>query len=117
MLKILHKKIQAVVNVGLDASKSHISETLGDGALIGYRLDENGNGVFNPGLNYAEEQHITNTTLDFYLKYSKSYENKIIKSFDVQAGYAYQNFKTDGNKDIYAYAATTEEGVIGERYK
>lgn len=110
-------ELQAVVNVGLDASKSHISETLGDGALVGYRLDENGNGVFNPGLNYAEEQHITNTTFDFYLKYGKSYENKIIKSFDVQAGYSYQNFKTDGNKDIYAYAATTEEGVIGERYK
>ena len=110
-------ELQAVLNVGLDASKSDISETLGDGALVGYRLDENGNGVFNPGLNYAEEQHITNTTFDFYLKYGKSYEDKVIRSFDAQVGYSYQNFKTDGNKEIYAYASTTDEGVIGERYQ
>jgi len=32
-------------------------------------------------------------------------------------GYSYQNFKTDGNKEIYAYASTIEEGVIGERYQ
>jgi TonB-dependent starch-binding outer membrane protein SusC len=109
--------LQAVLNVGLDASRSDISETLGDGALVGYRLDENGNGVFNPGLNYSEQQHITNSTFDFYLKYGKSYEDKVIRSFDVQVGYSYQNFKTDGNKEIFAYASTTDEGVIGQRYQ
>jgi iron complex outermembrane receptor protein len=109
--------LQAVMNIGLDASRSDISETLGDSALVGYRLDENGNGVFNPGLNYAEEQHITNTTFDFYLKYGKSYDDRTIKSFDVQMGYSYQNFKTDGNKEIYTYAEVASEGVVGERYQ
>jgi iron complex outermembrane receptor protein len=109
--------LQAVMNIGLDASRSDISETLGDSALVGYRLDENGNGVFNPGLNYAEEQHITNTTFDFYLKYGKSYDDRTIKSFDVQMGYSYQNFKTDGNKEIYRYAEVLSEGVVGERYQ
>jgi len=110
-------ELQAVLNVGLDASSSDIIETLGEGALVGYRLDENGNGIFNPGINYVEDQRITNTTLDFYLKYGKSYEDNIVRSFDVQVGYSYQNFKTDGNKEIYAYASTIDEGVIGERYQ
>ena len=110
-------ELQAVVNVGIDASKSDIKEILGEGALVGYRLDADGNGVFNPGLNYVEDQSITNSTFDFYLKYGKSYDDKKIKSFDVQLGYSYQNFKTDGNKEIYAYASTIEEGVIGERYQ
>ena len=65
-------ELKAVVNVGLDASRSKISETFGEGALATYRLDENGLGVFNPGLNYAERQHITNTTFDAYLKYAKN---------------------------------------------
>lgn len=110
-------ELKAVVNVGLDASKSDIKEVLGQGALVGYRLDADGIGVFNPGTNYVEEQSITNTTLDFHLNYGKLYEDKTIKSFDVQVGYSYQNFKTDGNKEIYAYAATTDEGVIGDRYQ
>ena len=46
-------ELQAVVNVGIDASKSDIKEILGEGALVGYRLDADGNGVFNPGLNYV----------------------------------------------------------------
>lgn len=114
-------ELKAVVNVGLDASRSKIRETFGEGALATYKLDENGQGVFNPGLNYAERQHITNTTFDAYLKYAKNLENSFINNYDVQLGYAYQNFKNDGNNDTYNYASTQEEvdqyGVaIGERY-
>ncbi len=114
-------ELKAVVNVGLDASRSKISETFGEGALATYRLDENGLGVFNPGLNYAERQHITNTTFDAYLKYAKNLEGSFVNNYDIQLGYAYQNFKTDGNKDIFSYAATQEEvddfnAEIGSRY-
>ena len=114
-------ELKAVVNVGLDASRSKIRETFGEGALVTYKLDENGQGVFNPGLNYAERQHITNTTFDAYLKYAKSLEGSFVNNYDVQLGYAYQNFKTDGNKDIFSYAATQEEvddfdAEIGSRY-
>ncbi len=110
-------ELKAVVNLGLDASRSKISETFGEGALATYRLNENGDGVFNPGLNYAERQHITNTTFDAYLQYAKQLEESFVNSYDFQLGYAYQNFKTDGNKDVFAYASTTEEGVIGDRYQ
>jgi len=109
-------ELKAVVNVGLDTSSSEISETLGEGALVGYRIDGSGNGVFNPGVNYTETQTITNTTFDAYLKYSKSYD-KTLKSFDIQLGYSYQNFENDGNRGLYAYAVTIDEGDIGKRYK
>ncbi len=114
-------ELKAVVNIGLDASRAKIRETFTDGSLATYRLDENGQGIFNPGLNYSEDQHITNTTFDAYLRYGKSIEDSFVDNYDIQLGYAYQNFKTDGYKEIYNYASTQEEvdnnGVgIGERY-
>ncbi|MDC1324587.1 SusC/RagA family TonB-linked outer membrane protein [Flavobacteriaceae bacterium] len=96
-------ELKAVVNVGLDASRSKIEETFSEGSLATYQLDVLGNSLFNPGLNYGERQHITNTTFDAYLQYAKNLEDNFITSYDVQVGYAYQNFKTDGNKDIFRY--------------
>ena len=96
-------ELKAVVNLGLDASKVKIEERFRDNALSAFGLDAN-NGdavVFNPGVNYRERQHITNTTLDAYLMYAKDLESKILRRFDFQAGYAYQNFKTDGNQDRF----------------
>ncbi|UOB18796.1 SusC/RagA family TonB-linked outer membrane protein [Abyssalbus ytuae] len=101
-------ELKAVVNLGLDASKAKIKETYTDNALNTYKFDGenndiNTNYVFNPGVHYKERQHITNTTLDAYTQYSKTYENTFIRKFDVQGGYSYQNFKNDGNKDIFDY--------------
>ena len=100
-------ELRAVVNFGLDASKSRISESYSDNSIATYKFntantDINTNYLFNPGENYRESQHKTNTTLDAYLAYSKNFEG-VVKKFDVQAGYSYQNFKNDGNSQQYRY--------------
>ncbi len=96
-------ELSAIVNIGADASRVKIKERFRDNALSAFGIDTNNANqvVFNPGLNYEESQHITNTTLDSYLNYVKTFEDKIIRRFDIQAGYAYQNFKTDGNQNRF----------------
>lgn len=103
--------LKAVVNLGLDASRAKIEERFSDNSLATYRVTTNGSTpyVFNPGVNYAERQHITNTTMDAYVQYDKDFEESFIHKFDVQAGYSYQNFKNDGNQDRYQY--NTETGL------
>lgn len=105
-------ELRAVVNLGLDASKANIEERFSDNSAATYRFDANNsdiesNFVFNPGVNYRERQHITNTTLDAYLQYTKEIEEGVIDRYDVQAGYAYQNFKNDGNQDRFQYNLDT----------
>jgi iron complex outermembrane receptor protein len=104
------ESLRAVANVGLEASKTKIRETYTDNAIQTYQLDNSAattppTYVFNPGLNYAENQTITNKTLDAYLAYNKSL-NGFVSRVDAQAGYSYQNFVTDGNKGIYRYSTT-----------
>jgi iron complex outermembrane receptor protein len=101
--------LKAVVNLGIDASRAKIEERFSDNSLATYRVltDSPSPYVFNPGVNYAENQHITNTTMDAYVQYSKDLEESFINKFDVQAGYSYQNFKNDGNQDRYQYNTTT----------
>lgn len=103
--------LKAVVNLGLDASRAKIEERFSDNSLATYRVTTNGTSpyVFNPGVNYTERQHITNTTMDAYVQYSKDLEKSFINKFDVQAGYSYQNFKNDGNRDTYQY--NTDSGL------
>src|SRR5690606_13796192 len=72
-------ELKAVVNLGLDASRSKIEEIFSDNSLVTYRFDNsntdiNTNYLFNPGLNYRENQHITNTTLDAYTQYTKAFD-------------------------------------------
>ena len=106
-------ELKAVVNLGLDASRARIEETYSDNAFETYRfnddpsLDVTNNFVFNPGVNYRERQHITNTTLDTYLQYTKELENSFVDRFDVQVAYSYQNFKNDGNQDRFQYNINT----------
>src|SRR5690606_24708456 len=105
---------KAVVNLGLDASRSKIEEIFSDNSLVTYRFDNsntdiNTNYLFNPGLNYRENQHITNTTLDAYTQYTKAFDGKIVSKLDLQVGYSYQNFKNDGNQDRFEY--DTETGL------
>tara|TARA_R110000868_G_scaffold720_6_gene5294 strand:+ start:7928 stop:11008 length:3081 start_codon:yes stop_codon:yes gene_type:complete len=100
-------ELRAVANFGLEASKAKINETYSNNSIATYKFDINNsdintNYLFNPGVNYSENQRITNTTMDGYLVYAKEMEG-IVKRFDVQAGYSYQNFKNDGNKAIYRY--------------
>ena len=106
-------ELRAVLNLGLEGSKAKIKEIFSDNSLTTYRFDNsntdiNSNYIFNPGVNYREHQDITNTTLDAYLVYSREFEG-LLKRFEVQGGYSYQNFKNDGNKDIYQY--DTETGI------
>ena len=97
-------ELRAVVNLGLDVSRAQIRETYSNNSIATYQFDDTNtdNFVFNPGKNYAEFQHKNNTTLDAYLVYAKEL-NGAIKRFDVQGGYSYQNFKTDGNSERYQY--------------
>ena len=103
-------ELRAVVNLGLDASRARIRETFSNNAIATYRFnqgtDPNTNYVFNPGKNYLENQTITNTTWDSYLMYTKNL-NGFISKVDVQGGYSYQNFKNDGNREVYRYNLDT----------
>ncbi len=101
-------ELRAVVNLGADVSRSKIEERFIGRAFETYRLNnDTGFGRFNPGVNFRERQHITNTTLDAFLQYRKEYTDKTVDNFDVQVGYAYQNFKNDGNQDRFQYNPTT----------
>lgn len=101
-------ELRAVVNLGLDASRAKIRETFFDNSLATYRVINNGSDYkFNPGDNYLEDQSMNNTTMDAYLAYAKNLDGGFITKFDVQGGYAYQNFKNDGNKSIFRYNETT----------
>ena len=104
------RDLRAVLNLGLDASQTNIRELFSNNAVATYRTDKtnddpNTNFLFNPGENYAERQTTTNKTMDAYLVYSKNYTGFVTK-FDAQAGYSYQDFMTDGNKDLYRYDDT-----------
>ncbi|KMQ67755.1 TonB-dependent receptor [Chryseobacterium sp. FH2] len=104
-------ELRAVLNLGLETSKSTIREVYGDNAFATYRTIYENNlpvsGIYNPGLNYAEDQKINNKLLDAYLVYSKERKGKIISNFDIQGGYSYQDFVNDGTKDLYDYNQTT----------
>ncbi len=107
------KDLRAVLNLGLDASQAKKRETFSENAIQRYSFnqntDPNTNYVFNPGLAYLENQTSTNKNLDAYFVYSKNLSGFVTK-FDAQAGYSYQDFKTDGNKDEFRNNLTT--GII-----
>ncbi|WP_165748760.1 SusC/RagA family TonB-linked outer membrane protein [Cellulophaga sp. Z1A5H] len=113
-------ELRAVVNLGLEASKATIEEKYFDNAIATYRFnnadtDINTNYLFNPGVNYTEDQEITNTTLDAYLVYTKELES-FVKRLEVQGGYSYQNFENDGTSVRYRYndETGTREELINE---
>lgn len=111
--------LRAVVNLGLDASKSDKTERFYDNAAATYRFnsentDINNNFVFNPGVNYRENQTLTNTTLDAFAQYTKSYNDTFVSKFDAQLGYSYQNFKNDGNSEQYRYNEITGLREVNE---
>jgi iron complex outermembrane receptor protein len=97
-------ELRAVVNLGLDASESKIKEDFSDNSLATYTFNQgttpSTNYLFNPGLSYLENQTSTNETMDAYLTYAKSLTGFVTR-IDTQAGYSYQNFVTDGTKELF----------------
>lgn len=67
-----------------------------------YKFNSDDEYLFNPGINYKESQDITNQTMDAYLVYARDFDG-IVRKFDIQGGYAYQNFTNDGTKVEYRY--------------
>ena len=102
-------ELRAVVNLGLEYSEADIEETYTDNSLATYQISETEGFVFNPGVNYRENQVIRNQTMDAYLVYAKDLEEGFIKRFDVQGGYSYQNFVNDGTKEEYQYDSDQSE--------
>lgn len=104
------KDLRAVVNIGIDASISRIAEFFSANSLATYKtidgVDPNTSYVFNPGLNYGENQTNTNKTMDAYLVYTKNLTGFVTR-IDAQAGYSYQNFISEGNKQQYRYNDAT----------
>ena len=112
-------ELKAVVNFGLDASRSKQVERYSENAMETYQFDRtntdiNTNFVFNPGVHYRQNQHITNTTLDGYLQYTKNLEKGFVTKYDIQAGYSYQNFKNDGVQDLFMYNFETGVREVAE---
>ncbi|CAM1366936.1 SusC/RagA family TonB-dependent receptor precursor [Tenacibaculum litopenaei] len=104
-------EMRGILNLGLERSNATIKEIFTENAIATRQFNENDNNpatsaVFNPGVNYTEDQNITNTTLDAYLAYTKTFKSFISK-LDVQAGYSYQNFRNEGTKEIFRYNATS----------
>lgn len=106
-------ELRAVVNLGLEASRAEITERFSENAINAYTgTSETGVFIFNPGKSFGERQHITNVTMESYLAYRKEFDDFFINNFDIQAGYSYQNFKNDGNKDEFINDPETGERII-----
>ena len=100
-------QLRAVLNVGLDASASRKREILASDAAGNYTLNPasplpagQDATFFNSGITYLENQTTTNRILDYYLMYNAKVSGFLTK-FDLQGGYSYQNFVTDGNKEEF----------------
>jgi iron complex outermembrane receptor protein len=106
--------LRAIVNLGLEASRSNLKTVYSDNAIATYRNPQNlfvpNDYIFSPGADYAEHQNIVNQTMDAYLVYEKRYSG-FLSHFLVQGGYSYQNFKNDGYKDQYRYDDVTGRRV------
>jgi len=103
-------ELRAVVNLGLDRSETKIKEVYEDfarnsiGSSSGVTTF---NGfVYNPGVSYAETQNKKNRLMDAYLVYQKSF-GKVLSNFLIQGGYSWQDFRNEGNKDLYTINQTT----------
>ncbi len=103
--------IRAVVNAGLDTSKSNVKEVYSDNSIATYGINQAPVGTqlaytFNPGINFVENQTITNKLLDAYLVFEKPLQGYISK-FNLTAGHSFQSFLLQGDKEIYAYNTQT----------
>ncbi len=103
--------LKAVVNAGIDASKSKVEEVYSNNAIATYGINQAPVGsqlgyTFNPGINYIENQTNTNKLLDAFLVYEKPLKGFISK-FNLTAGHSFQSFLIVGDKEKYAYNTIT----------
>lgn len=89
--------LRAVLNLGLDHSKSIVKQFFDERAITEYRTDISGNPVYNGGNVFREDQEKTDKLLDAYLSYTKSFDGFLSK-IDAQGGYSYQDFRNEGTK-------------------
>jgi iron complex outermembrane receptor protein len=98
------RDLRAVVNLGLDATTRDYKVKFKENALATYTFNQGTdpatNYLFNPGQAELFRATATNKTMDSYLAYSKTLTG-FVNKVDGQAGYSYQDFKTDGNSISY----------------
>lgn len=105
-------ELRAVVNLGLESSKTDIEETYAGFArnsVINLSYNSLSDILYNPGLAYAENQYTNNKTMDAYLVYQKKI-NDFFTNFLIQGGYSYQDFKYEGDKKQFI-ADPTGSGI------
>lgn len=95
-------QLRAVVNLGLDASSSRLRESFSPNAVGAYEIVPGSltQSFFNEGVSFIENQTTTNRIMDAYLIYNAK-TSGFLSKFDLQGGYSYQNFITDGNKEEF----------------
>lgn len=104
--------LRAVVNMGLESSRTKIRETYDQNArnsIINLTTNSLQDLIYNPGLAYAENQFTNNRNLDAYLVYSRKI-NDFVTNFLIQGGYTYQDFRYDGNKEQF-YSDPSGSGI------
>ena len=98
------RDLRAIVNMGLDATTRDYKEKFQENSLATYTFNQGTNPatnyLFNPGQASLFRATATNKTMDSYLAYSKTLTG-FVNKVDAQAGYSYQDFKTDGNSISY----------------
>ena len=98
--------LRAIINVGVDHSKSTILDFLDDNAINAYAVRD-GQSFFNSGQTFREDQEKTDRLLDAYLSYAHDFDG-FLSRLDAQAGYSYQNFENEGIQ--FGTTTDTEDG-------
>jgi TonB-dependent starch-binding outer membrane protein SusC len=96
--------LKAVVNLGIETSRSLLSDNFNDNSIQTYSFNQGtnpqSNYLFNPGESFSELQTVTNKTADAYLIYSRKMTG-IVSRFEMQTGHSFQTFVNDGTKQNY----------------
>lgn len=104
--------LRAVVNLGIESSRTKIRETYDPNArnsVINLVYGSLNDIIYNPGLAYGENQYTNNKNFDAYLVYNRKI-NDFFTNFLIQGGYTYQDFRYDGNKEQF-YADPSGSGL------
>ncbi|MGS2737789.1 SusC/RagA family TonB-linked outer membrane protein [Sinomicrobium sp. M5D2P17] len=100
-------ELRANLNLGYDVSTGERNDRVFEESANYYR---NGTGY---GHLETESQNKRNLLMDFYLNYSKSFEDRFITNLDITAGHSYQSFTNNGYKNNHDYI---NDQVIVTRY-
>lgn len=100
-------ELRANLNLGYDISKGERNDAISTTSANYYR---NGQGY---GHLETEFQTKRNLLMDFYLNYTKSFDDSFVSNLDITAGHSYQSFSNNGYKNNYDYI---NDQVIVTRY-